>query len=216
MTPATGAHHVGSVLGERYELVRHVTGDGQREVYRGLDRVLQRPVVVQVYGAGGPADRSRFDAEVAGLLEDPSVQVYDAGEWSDDGGYVVVGDESVVGGEDPTAVIAVGGDTAVMPAVLQPRPPFDVDPHDDRAPASTAGGANRAVWLVLAAIALIVVVLASQSGGGIDAPTPTTEPVAVTSPPPSSTIPPTTATTEGAGERSGNGKGKGRGDKGDD
>jgi hypothetical protein len=211
MTPATGAHHVGSVLGERYELVRHQTSDGTSEVYQGLDRVLQRPVVVKVYGGSGPADRSRYDADVAKLVEDPSVQVYDAGEWSDDGGYVVLGDERVVG-DDPTAVIAVGGDTAIMPALLEPQPPSDLEPLDDRAAAS----ATRALWFALAAIALIVVVFASQGGGGIDVPTPTTEPAAVTSPP-STTIPPTTtAPEEDLDEGPENGKGKGRGDKGDD
>lgn len=237
MTPATSASGVGRVLGDRYELIRHLAAGGTTDVYEGLDRSLRRRVAVKVYRASRPDDRQQFDAEMATLLEDPDVQVYDAGEWSDDGGYVVVelADEptllsslaaglrpvhaTVVGdgpvdGDAPTRVVAVGGDTSVMPAVLRPTPPPDDDVVIREAPAPAAVAPNRGLWVVLAAVALIVVLLASQGGGGVEAPTPTTQSVQVTSPPPpTTTAPPTTA--EPAPEGSGNGKGKGR-DKGDD
>ena len=234
MTSATSASGVGSVLGERYELTRHVAAGAVTDLYEGLDRSLRRPVAVKVYRAGGPADRSRFDAEVAALLEDPGVRVYDAGTWSPDGGYVVVeladepvllssaGDDlrpvpaAVVGdgavdGDAPTKIVAVGGDTSVMPAILRPEPPSD---NEVSQPARSTVGTHPALWGVLAAIALVVVLLAAQGGGGIEAPTPTTEPVEVTSPlPPSTTLPPTTEAP--VTEPSGKGKGHGR-DKGDD
>lgn len=233
MTPETSATGVGSVLGDRYELIRHLAAGRTADVYEGRDRSLRRSVAVKVFRARGPGDREQADAEVATLLEDPVVRVYDAGEWSDAGGYVVVelvdepallsslGDglrpvhpPTVVGdpvdGDAPTRVVAVGGDTSVMPAVLRPVPPPAADDGATTAsgaPTGAAVGAGRALWIVLAAIALTVVVLASQGGRGIDVPTPTTEPVQVTSPPPpTTTAPPTTA--EPATERPGKGKGR--------
>lgn len=237
MTPVPGATGVGSVLGERYELTGHVARGDVADVYEGVDRSLRRRVAVKVFHAGAPGARERFGAEIATLLGDPTVQVYDAGEWSDAGGYVVlelaeegtllssltdgfgpppptvVGD-GPVDGEAPTQVVAIGGDTSVMPALLRPTPPADVADADSgsRSRPLVAAGASPALWAVLAAVALAVVLLAARGGGGIEVPTPTTEAVQVTSPPPSTTTaPPTTA--EPSTERSGKGKGR---DKGDD
>src|SRR5687768_8173206 len=90
MTPAPGATGVGSVLGERYELTGHVARGDVADVYEGVDRSLHRRVAVKLFHAGAPGARDRFDAEIATLLDDPEVQVYDAGEWGDAGGYVVL------------------------------------------------------------------------------------------------------------------------------
>ncbi len=222
MTSPADTRLVGSVLGERYELVRSIAREDTTELYEAHDRALQRQVAVKLFPQAEAMDRARFEAAVAGLLEDPSVHVYDASEWGDDGGYVVVdlADEVappvvVVGdrpvrGDDPTTVIAVGGDTTVMPVPVRP------EVVDDDAPAVAAAGAGRALWLALAAIALVVVLLAAQGGGGIEAPPPTTDPVAVTSPPPPTTAPPTTVDPGATAEPTGKGKGKGRGNKDDD
>jgi predicted Ser/Thr protein kinase len=79
--------HVGSVLADRYELVRHIARGGMGDVYEGLDRVLDRRVAVKVFRATMPADRSRFDAEVrvlASLNHPGLVPVYDAGSAGED------------------------------------------------------------------------------------------------------------------------------------
>ena len=79
--------HVGSVLGGRYELVRHIARGGMGDVYEADDQVLERRVAVKLYRAASPADRSRFDAEVrvlAGLNHPGLVRVYDAGPHGDD------------------------------------------------------------------------------------------------------------------------------------
>jgi tRNA A-37 threonylcarbamoyl transferase component Bud32 len=79
--------HVGTLLGGRYELVRHIARGGMGDVYEADDQVLERRVAVKLYRAASPADRSRFDAEVrvlAGLNHPGLVRVYDAGPHGDD------------------------------------------------------------------------------------------------------------------------------------
>jgi serine/threonine protein kinase len=92
VTNAATTPHVGSLLGERYELLRHIARGGMGDVYEGVDRVLERPVAVKVFRSASPADRVRFDAEVrvlAGLGHHGLVRVYDAGPHGDDA-YVVL------------------------------------------------------------------------------------------------------------------------------
>ena len=84
--------HVGSVLADRYELVRHLARGGMGDVYEAEDRQLRRRVAVKVFRAAGPTDRTRFDAEVrclAGLNHPGLVRVFDAGANADDA-YVVL------------------------------------------------------------------------------------------------------------------------------
>ena len=84
--------HVGSLLAERYELVRHLARGGMGDVYEGVDRLLQRPVAVKVLRAAEPADRTRFDSEVrvlAGLDHPGLVRVFDAGTHGEDA-YLVL------------------------------------------------------------------------------------------------------------------------------
>lgn len=91
-TAPPSAPHVGSVLGERYELVRHLARGGMGDVYVAEDAVLRRRVAVKVFRAAGPADRTRFDAEVrvlASLTHPGLVRVFDAGSHGEDA-YVVL------------------------------------------------------------------------------------------------------------------------------
>lgn len=101
------------MLGDRYELIRHIARGGMSDVYEARDVLLQRPVAVKVYRATAPADRSRFDAEVTTLaaLNHPGlVQVYDAGEHEGDG-YVVL---ELVDGPTLRSIL---GDRGPLPAV---------------------------------------------------------------------------------------------------
>ncbi|HJR26097.1 MAG TPA: serine/threonine-protein kinase, partial [Acidimicrobiales bacterium] len=89
---APSTPHVGTILEDRYELVRHVARGGMGDVYEAVDAVLQRSVAVKVFRSAGPADRARFDAEVhvlAGLGHRGLVRVFDAGSHGDDA-YVVL------------------------------------------------------------------------------------------------------------------------------
>jgi serine/threonine protein kinase len=79
--------HVGTVLADRYELVRHIARGGMGDVYEGIDQVLDRRVAVKVFRATMPADRERFDAEVrvlASLNHPGLVPVFDAGSIGED------------------------------------------------------------------------------------------------------------------------------------
>jgi hypothetical protein len=78
---------VGSVLLDRYELVRHLARGGMADVYEAADRQLERRVAVKLFRGAAAGDRARFDAEVVVLaaLNHPGlVSVYDAGEQDGD------------------------------------------------------------------------------------------------------------------------------------
>jgi tRNA A-37 threonylcarbamoyl transferase component Bud32 len=90
--PSPSAPLLGSVLADRYEVLRLIARGGMSEVFEARDLVLQRSVAVKVYRSGAPVDRQRFDAEIVTLasLSHPGlVQVYDAGERDGDG-FVVL------------------------------------------------------------------------------------------------------------------------------
>jgi eukaryotic-like serine/threonine-protein kinase len=90
MAPSTP--HVGTLLADRYALVRHLARGGMGDVYEGEDQLLRRPVAVKVFRTAGPADRTRFDAEVrvlAGLNHPGLVRVFDAGRHGEDA-YLVL------------------------------------------------------------------------------------------------------------------------------
>lgn len=92
MTASLDAPGVGSVLAERYEIVRLIARGGMSEVYEATDRVLGRQVAVKLYRVTAVADRRRFDAEVhilASLNHPGLVHLYDAGEHGGDE-YVVL------------------------------------------------------------------------------------------------------------------------------
>jgi serine/threonine protein kinase len=84
---ASAAPHIGTVLGGRYDLVRHIARGGMGDVYEAHDQLLERRVAVKLYRAASPVDRSRFDAEVrvlAGLNHRGLVHVHDAGAHGED------------------------------------------------------------------------------------------------------------------------------------
>lgn len=93
MTNLASSHaQVGSSLGERYDLVRHIARGGMGDVFEGVDRVLDRRVAVKVFRSASPRDRERFDAEIRLLasLDHPTlVRIYDAGSMGDDA-YLVM------------------------------------------------------------------------------------------------------------------------------
>jgi serine/threonine protein kinase len=82
------------VLSDRYEVEELLGQGGMARVYRGMDRVLERPVAVKVLTddlASDPlfVERFRREAQAAAGLNHPSVvSVYDTG--SDDGVHYIV------------------------------------------------------------------------------------------------------------------------------
>jgi len=112
--------HVGTVLGDRYELVRHIARGGMGDVYEAEDRLLQRRAAVKLYRAASPADRARFDAEVrvlAGLNHPGLVRVYDAGPHGEDAFVVLeliegapLSETLTRGAIPPTEVAALGAE----------------------------------------------------------------------------------------------------------
>jgi hypothetical protein len=169
------APHVGSVLRDRYELVRHIGSAELSEIYEAEDQVLHRRVAVRISTAASPEDRARFDAEARSLarVNEPDVaSVYDAGQHGDVT-FVVL--QLVAGAEDePTAPIAavdpsgditrvIGGadHTQVLPAMV---------PLIDPAPVA-ARRRDVPVWGMVAGLAAVLVaVLAFIATRGPDNP----------------------------------------------
>jgi hypothetical protein len=126
---------------------------------------------------------------------------------------------AAVDGEAVTEVVPTGGGTTVMPAALRPEPPPAAVPAPLPPSAAAAGrGSRRALWIALAAIALVVGIgLASQGDDGVEPATSTTDPVVTQVPPTTvTTAPPTTRPPEEVDEDDGRGSGKGKGKKDDD
>jgi len=76
-----GTPTVGEVLAERYELQEHINNDAfGRQVWRGVDVVLRRPVAVVMRYPGGAAAVEMLDAAVAAsrVVHPNLVDVYDA------------------------------------------------------------------------------------------------------------------------------------------
>jgi eukaryotic-like serine/threonine-protein kinase len=76
-----GAPTVGEVLAERYELVEHINDDSVgRQVWRGADVVLRRPVAVVLRYPGGESAEEMLQAAVAAsrVIHPNLVGVYDA------------------------------------------------------------------------------------------------------------------------------------------
>src|ERR1700755_1041312 len=76
-----GAPTVGEVLAERYQLEAHVNNDSAgRQVWRGIDVILRRPVAVVLrYPGGAPATEMLQAAVDASRVIHPNlVGVYDA------------------------------------------------------------------------------------------------------------------------------------------
>ncbi len=92
-----GAAAVGEVLAERYRLEAHISNDAYgRQVWRGLDVLLRRPIAVILREPGGPAAAEMLQAAVqASRVQHPHlVDIYDA---IDEGGKAYVVREWVVG-----------------------------------------------------------------------------------------------------------------------
>jgi serine/threonine protein kinase len=76
-----GAPRTGEVLAERYELQEHINDDAfGRQVWRGIDVILRRPVAVVLRYPGGEAAVEMLDAAVAAsrVVHPHLVDVYDA------------------------------------------------------------------------------------------------------------------------------------------
>ncbi|GAB3148645.1 protein kinase family protein [Micromonospora sonneratiae] len=76
-----GAPTVGEILAERYELVAHINDDSAgRQVWRGVDVVLRRPVAVVLRYPGGDSAKEMLQAAVAAsrVIHPNLVGVYDA------------------------------------------------------------------------------------------------------------------------------------------
>jgi len=76
-----GTPSVGEVLAERYELQEHINNDAfGRQVWRGVDVVLRRPVAVVMRYPGGESAVEMLDAAVAAsrVVHPHLVDVYDA------------------------------------------------------------------------------------------------------------------------------------------
>ena len=76
-----GTPTVGEVLAERYELQEHINDDSfGRQVWRGIDVILRRPVAVVMRYPGGEAAVEMLDAAVAAsrVVHPHLVDVYDA------------------------------------------------------------------------------------------------------------------------------------------
>ncbi len=76
-----GAPTLGEVLAERYELQEHINDDAfGRQVWRGVDVVLRRPVAVVMRYPGGAAAVEMLDAAVSAsrVVHPNLVDVYDA------------------------------------------------------------------------------------------------------------------------------------------
>lgn len=104
-----------------------------------------------------------------------------------------------VDGHAATEALDLGGGTAVMPVSL--RPAAASAPPVPTAAGVASGGSRRALWIALAAIALVLLVGLASADDGFDVsdPTTTTAPVAVTAPTttaPTTTTPPTTEKPE--------------------
>jgi len=76
-----GAPAVGEVLAERYELAEHINDDSAgRQVWRGVDVILRRPVAVVLRYPGGDSAKEMLQAAVAAsrVIHPNLVGVYDA------------------------------------------------------------------------------------------------------------------------------------------
>jgi eukaryotic-like serine/threonine-protein kinase len=76
-----GAPTVGEILAERYELAEHINNDSAgRQVWRGVDVVLRRPVAVVLRYPGGDSALEMLQAAVAAsrVIHPSLVGVYDA------------------------------------------------------------------------------------------------------------------------------------------
>lgn len=115
-----------------------------------------------------------------------------------------------VDGHAETQALPVGGGTEVMPVGLRPAPTTGTVAVPSARPVPPAAraastGSRRALWLALAAIALVLLVGLATADDGFDVPNPTTTtaPVAVTAPvttaPTTTTPPPTEKPDKGHG-----------------
>ena len=90
------AIHPGDVLKERYRIEDRIAIGGQGLLYRGIDLVLNRPVVVKVMRTTFPYQeeiKRRFDREMHALsrIQHPGVVgILDVGELPDEGLYLVM------------------------------------------------------------------------------------------------------------------------------
>lgn len=88
---AEGSASVGEILAERYELVKHINQDAWgRQVWRGVDVLLRRPVGVVLRYPGGPSAAEMLSAAVATsrVMHPHLIGVYDAAD-EGDRAYVV-------------------------------------------------------------------------------------------------------------------------------
>lgn len=78
---AFGAPMVGEILAERYQLDQHINNDSAgRQIWRGMDVILRRPVAVVMRYPGGPAATQMLQSavEVSRIVHPNLAGVYDA------------------------------------------------------------------------------------------------------------------------------------------
>jgi hypothetical protein len=79
--PGTGAPAGGEILAERYQLEQHINTDSAgRQIWRGVDVILRRPVAILVRYPGGPATAQMLQTavEASRIVHPNLVGVYDA------------------------------------------------------------------------------------------------------------------------------------------
>ncbi|HEX5741399.1 MAG TPA: protein kinase family protein [Pilimelia sp.] len=84
--PSPGAPRVGDLLADRYELAAHISEDAVgRQVWRGIDVILRRPVAVVLRYPGGERAAEMLQAAVAAsrVVHPNLVGVYDAVDEAD-------------------------------------------------------------------------------------------------------------------------------------
>jgi hypothetical protein len=102
-----GAPAAGEILAERYELAEHINDDSAgRQVWRGVDVVLRRPVAVVLRYPGGESAKEMLQAAVAAsrVIHPNLVGVYDAID-EEERAYVV---REWVDGQSLREVVAEG------------------------------------------------------------------------------------------------------------
>ncbi|MEO3746285.1 protein kinase family protein [Plantactinospora sp. B5E13] len=102
-----GAPAVGEILAERYQLTAHINDDSAgRQVWRGVDVVLRRPVAVVLRHPGGDSAKEMLQAAVVAsrVIHPNLVGVYDAID-EEDRAYVV---REWVDGQSLREVVAEG------------------------------------------------------------------------------------------------------------
>ena len=166
MTPQGQALPSGTLLDGRYELTRIASDGADDELYEGVDRVLERPVLLKVHRGTAPEARARFEREVHELAthDGPAGdRVFDAGTDGDiayavleprEGevttqGMAVIPDPAAADG-DLTQPISTDHtmELPVPPLLVEPEPAYVAPTAPRWTPRATRNAAIAAACLV--------------------------------------------------------------------